>query len=244
MWLSRDDVVNTFPIRGPGTAECTRRVSLEDGEEGVDEGKLAVTRKPQKRGSVAVTQPGVLLKLELESLLGTRPTALSKSAQNAWLCSRVMDTVYLGPCATTEVIALDLPAKLKVIDIRRSFVSSCVHVASQMIDSLTASPTPCCPARPLLPSTPLQNTRYPAAANSVRPGLRVSCSPVTSQPSTLHFCKSTSARPAPRRPVRDNERTFQVATLTSPVRDHAHAAFCLILTLRRLSGRASPTFPS
>ena len=66
---------------------------------------------------------------------------------------------------------------------------------------------------------------------------------MTSQPSTLHFCKSTSVWPAPRRPVRDNERTFQVATLSSPVRDHAQAAFCLILTLRRLSGRASPTFP-
>ena len=90
---------------------------------------------------------------------------------------------------------------------------------------LTASPTPCCPARPALPSTPLQNTRYPTVANSVRPGLRVSCSPMTSQPSTLHFCKSTSAWPAPRRPVRDNERTFQVAILSSPVRDRALATF-------------------
>ena len=40
MWLSRDDIVNTFPIRGPGTVECTRRASLGDGEECVDEGKL------------------------------------------------------------------------------------------------------------------------------------------------------------------------------------------------------------
>ena len=50
MWLSRDYIVNTFPIRGPGTVECTRRASLGDGEECVDEGKLVVTRKPQKRG--------------------------------------------------------------------------------------------------------------------------------------------------------------------------------------------------
>ena len=48
VWLSRDDVVNTFPIRGPGTVECTRRASLGDGEEHVNEGKLVVTRKPQK----------------------------------------------------------------------------------------------------------------------------------------------------------------------------------------------------
>ena len=34
---------------------------------------------------------------------------------------------------------------------------------------------------------------------------------MTSQLGTLHFCKSTSAWLAPRRPVRDNERTFQVA---------------------------------
>ena len=59
VWLSRDDVVNTFPIRGPGTVECTRRASLGDGEERADEGKLVVTRKPQKRGFVAVTHPGV-----------------------------------------------------------------------------------------------------------------------------------------------------------------------------------------
>ena len=59
VWLSRDDVVNTFPIRGPGTVECTRRASLGDGEECVDEGKLVVTHKPQKRGAVAVTHPGV-----------------------------------------------------------------------------------------------------------------------------------------------------------------------------------------
>ena len=30
--LPRDDVVKTFLIRGPGTVECTRRASLEDGE--------------------------------------------------------------------------------------------------------------------------------------------------------------------------------------------------------------------
>ena len=59
VWLSRDDVVNTFLIRRPGTVECTRRASLGDGEECVDEGKLVVTRKPQKRGSIAVTHPDV-----------------------------------------------------------------------------------------------------------------------------------------------------------------------------------------
>ena len=111
-----------------------------------------------------------------------------------------------------------------------------------MIESLTASPTPWCPARPVLLSTPLQNTRYPAVANSVRPGLRVCCSPMTSQPSTLHFCKSTSAWPAPRRPVRDNERTFQVAILSSPVRlfgpsIQVHA----LLVCPPLSGFSSPT---
>ena len=30
VWLPPDDVVKTFPIRGPGTVECTRRVSLRD----------------------------------------------------------------------------------------------------------------------------------------------------------------------------------------------------------------------
>ena len=35
VWLPRDDVVKTFPIRGPGTIECTRRVSLRDEEERV-----------------------------------------------------------------------------------------------------------------------------------------------------------------------------------------------------------------
>ena len=59
VWLSRDDVVNTSPISGPGTVEFTRRASLGDGEKRVDEGKAVVTRKPQKRGSVAVTHPGV-----------------------------------------------------------------------------------------------------------------------------------------------------------------------------------------
>ena len=58
VWLSHDDVANTFSIRGPGTVECTRRASLREGEEGVDEGKLVVTHKPQKQGSVAVTHPG------------------------------------------------------------------------------------------------------------------------------------------------------------------------------------------
>ena len=53
------DVVNTFPICGPGTVECNRCASLGDGEESVDEGKLVVTRKPQKQGSIAVTDPGV-----------------------------------------------------------------------------------------------------------------------------------------------------------------------------------------
>ena len=57
--LSRDYEVNTFLIHGSGTVECTRRASLGNGEERVDEGKLVVTRKPQKRGSVAVTHPGV-----------------------------------------------------------------------------------------------------------------------------------------------------------------------------------------
>ena len=59
VWLSRDDVVNTFPIRGPGTVERLRRTSLGDGEKRVDEGKFVVTRKPQKRGFVSVTHPGV-----------------------------------------------------------------------------------------------------------------------------------------------------------------------------------------
>ena len=60
---------------------------------------------------------------------------------------------------------------------------------------------------------------------------------MTSQSSTLHFCKSTSAWPAQRLPVRDNERTLQVAILSSPLRDRALATICLVFTLRRLSGR-------
>ena len=59
VWLPRGDVVKKFLIRGPGTVECTRRASLGDGEERVDQGKHVVTRKPQKRGSVPVTDPGV-----------------------------------------------------------------------------------------------------------------------------------------------------------------------------------------
>ena len=59
VWLPRDDVVKTFPIRGPGTVECTRRVFFRDVEDRVDVGKLVVTRKPQKRGSVAITDPTV-----------------------------------------------------------------------------------------------------------------------------------------------------------------------------------------
>ena len=57
--LPRKDVVKTFPIHRPDTVECTRRASLGDGEERVDEGKLVVTPKPQKRGSFAVTHPGL-----------------------------------------------------------------------------------------------------------------------------------------------------------------------------------------
>ena len=60
---------------------------------------------------------------------------------------------------------------------------------------------------------------------------------MTSQSSTSHFFKSTWACPAPWRPVRDNERTFQVATLSSPVRDRV-LVIRLIFCLRRLSGRA------
>ena len=59
VWLSRDNVVEMFPIRSLGTVECTRRASLGDGEERVDEGGLVVICKPQKRGSFAVTDPGV-----------------------------------------------------------------------------------------------------------------------------------------------------------------------------------------
>ena len=57
--LPLDDVVNTFPDRGPGIIEFTRRASLEDGGEHVDENKLVVTRKPQQRGPVAGTHPGI-----------------------------------------------------------------------------------------------------------------------------------------------------------------------------------------
>ena len=59
VWLWRYDVVNTFLFRGPGTIESTRRSSLGDRGDCVDEGKLVVARKPQKQGSVAVTHPGV-----------------------------------------------------------------------------------------------------------------------------------------------------------------------------------------
>ena len=56
--LPRESVVKTFPIRRPGTVECTRCTSLGDGEERVDEAKLVVPRKPQKRGYIAVTDLG------------------------------------------------------------------------------------------------------------------------------------------------------------------------------------------
>ena len=46
VWLPRDDVVKTFPARGPGDIECTRLASLGDGEERVDEDKLVGTHKP------------------------------------------------------------------------------------------------------------------------------------------------------------------------------------------------------
>ena len=59
--------------------------------------------------------------------------------------------------------------------------------------------------RPLLPCFPPQNTYQPAEANSVHPGLRVSCSPMISQPSTLHFCKKNSAYSESRR---DKKRIF------------------------------------
>ena len=59
-----------------------------------------------------------------------------------------------------------------------------------------------------------------------------------SHPSTLYFYKSTSAWPAPRRPIRDNERILQVATLSSPVRGRALATFGLVFALRRISGLA------
>ena len=71
---------------------------------------------------------------------------------------------------------------------------------------------------------------------SPRRGLGVSCSPMTSQPSTSHFCESTSACRTPRRPVRGNERIFQVTTLRSTVRDGTLVIF-LVLRLRRLSER-------
>ena len=48
VWLLRDDAFKSFSIHGLGNVECTRRASLGDGEEGVDEGKLVVTRKPKK----------------------------------------------------------------------------------------------------------------------------------------------------------------------------------------------------
>ena len=61
---------------------------------------------------------------------------------------------------------------------------------------------------------------------------------MTSQAGTLHFCKSTSVWPTTRRPVRDNERIFQVAALSFPVQDRDLVTFCLIFSLRHLSGRA------
>ena len=58
VWSSRDDVVETFSIRGPSIVECTKRASLEDGEERVDEGKLVVTREPQKARFRCCPRPG------------------------------------------------------------------------------------------------------------------------------------------------------------------------------------------
>ena len=58
-----------------------------------------------------------------------------------------------------------------------------------------------------------------------------------SQPRILHFCKRPWAYSGPRGPVRDDERTLQVTTLTFTVRDRL-PVICLILPLRRLSACA------
>ena len=117
VWLLRDDVVSTFPTRGPGTVKCTRRASLGDGEERVDKGKLVAIRNRKSEvpllSLTRVSQPYAPITLQSslalasiktnrESLLGTRRTSLSKSARNASFCSRVLDTVSVGPYATTK----------------------------------------------------------------------------------------------------------------------------------------------
>ena len=48
VWLLRDDAFKSFSISELVNVECTRRASLGDGDESVDEGKLVVTRKPKR----------------------------------------------------------------------------------------------------------------------------------------------------------------------------------------------------
>ena len=59
---------------------------------------------------------------------------------------------------------------------------------------------------------------------------------MTSQLSTLHFCKSTSAWPAPRRPIRDNERTLQVACHKILSRSFVKSVMAAIMRAARRRG--------
>ena len=258
--LLREDVVDAFPVRGAAcdAVERARCASLGGSKKRIDEANplspatrnsavplLSLFREslpyaPSILQSSSPPRTPVLalasIKTKTWCLVGTPLRILSKASQRASFSSLDVEA-SVGAYATTNMIALDLPARLKVIDMRRSLTSSCVHVALRMIDFFTANPTPCCLALPLPPSAPQQKTRYPAATNSGRPGLRVSCSPMTSQPSSLHLCKTTSGWPAPLRPVRESVRTLYVATVSSPLRDLVLAT-CSILRFSRLPGRA------
>lgn len=59
--------------------------------------------------------------------------------------------VSMGAYATTTVEVFDRITRLKVIDMTRLLMSTCVHIALSVIDSSMDSSNPCFPA-PLLPS--------------------------------------------------------------------------------------------
>lgn len=100
-----------------------------------------------------------------------------------------------------------------------AFADECKNPLRRIDDRffLTANPTLKYSAFSLPPLSPQQKTRYPTAANVVRPDLLVSFCPMTSYQIAWHFCRTTSACLAPLFPVRV-VRALYVATSSSPTR--------------------------
>lgn len=111
-----------------------------------------------------------------------------------------------------------------------------------IVDSSIANPTPYCPALPLPSSTPQQETRCPATAALVRPGLLLSCSPMTSPPTARHFHEATSTWPAPFFSVRTSVRTFQYTTLSSSKHDLVSPSSASNITFEGFSRSAFPLY--